>query len=253
MTSSPLRSRGFSLLELICSMAIGAIILLAAAAMLGSYGASCERVGGGVATEREARALITRLTSDLATARFHKDGILAKSSATWPADRLGFLSLQPAQAQSDAGRIGDLCAVNYYIKDLSIDGKTVRCLMRGCRESIDTFKALQDDKVSSLFMERNQTDELVVCGIVAFEARPMTRDPAGKWVDWARNDLTGPAALEVCLILARRDLAGKLKLPEDWDGAGTTARLLGNPSEAQNNSNLEVYSTLISFGNHENP
>jgi hypothetical protein len=57
----------------------------------------------------------------------------------------------------------------------------------------------------------------------------------------------------VCLILARRDLAGKLKLPEDWDGAGTAASLLGNPSEAQNNANLEVYSTLISFGNHENP
>ncbi len=150
-----------------------------------------------MATEREARALITRLTADLSTARFHKDGILEKSSATWPADRLGFLCLQPAQAQSDAGRIGDLCAVNYYIKDLSIGGKTVRCLMRGCRESKDTFKALEDDKVSSLFTERNQTDEPVAFGVVSFEARPKSRDPSGKWVDWARNDLTGPEALDV--------------------------------------------------------
>jgi hypothetical protein len=236
-----------------CSMVIGAIILLVAASMLGSSGDGYERVGGGVAIEREARAVITRLTSDLSSALFHKDGVLEKSSALWPKDRLGFLSLQAAQGQSDAGRIGDLCAVNYYIKDLSMGGKTVRCLMRACRESKDTFKALEDDKVAALFLERNHSDEPVAFGVISFEARPKSRDKSDQWIDWVNNDLVGPAALDMRLVIARRELAGKLKLPGDWDGAGTSGRLLGLPAEAGGNPNLEVYATLIRFGNHENP
>jgi len=43
--------RGFSLIELMCSMAIGAAILLSAAALLGSSGEGYERVGGGVASD----------------------------------------------------------------------------------------------------------------------------------------------------------------------------------------------------------
>lgn len=169
--TSPYRHHGFSLIELMCSMAIGSILLLAAAAVLGSYGSGYERVGGGVATEREARAVITRLTADLATARFHKDTLMDPSSGSGSAERLRFLCLRSAQAQSEAGRIGDLCAVNYYLKDLSIHGKTVRCLMRGCRDSKDTFTALDDKHPASLFAECSQSDEPIAFGVVSFEAR----------------------------------------------------------------------------------
>ncbi|MCX6865980.1 MAG: hypothetical protein NTV46_07125 [Verrucomicrobia bacterium] len=199
------------------------------------------------------RALITQLTADLSTARYHKDGILEKSSALWPVDRLGFLTLQPARAQSDAGRIGDLCAVHYYIHDLTIGGKTVRCLMRGFRESLTTFKALENEHVAALFTQQIPIDEPVVFGVVAFQAKPMTRDATGKWIDWVPHDNTGPEALDICLVMARRNLAGKLTLPADWDGAGSTARLLGRPSEAVRNANLEVYATLLRFGNHDHP
>ena len=96
---------GFSLIELLFSMAIGSIILLVAASMLGSSGDGYERVGGTVATEREARALITQLSADLSTARFQEDALFDKSSASWPVDSLGFLCLQPDQAQTDSGRI----------------------------------------------------------------------------------------------------------------------------------------------------
>lgn len=253
MTSAPPDSRGFSLIELMCSMTIGSIILLAAAALLGSSGDGYERVGGGVASEREGRAVITQLATDLSTARFHHNGVFEKSAAAWPADRLGFLSLQPPQSQSDAGRIGDLCAVVYYIKDLTIGGKTVRCLMRGFRESAETFKALGDNQAASLFTERSHIDEPVAFGVVAFEARPKSRDAPGKWIDWVENDSAGPEALDVRLIVARRDLAGKLKLPGDWDGAGSTGYLLGKVAGADRHAKLEVFATLIRYGNHESP
>ena len=145
MRSFHRRGRGFTLIELMFSMAIGSIILILAVTMLSSSGDGYERVGGSVASEREARALMTQLAADLSTAKFHENTLMEKSSAMWPADRIGFLSLQPAAAQTDAGRIGDLCAVNYYIKDLTIGGKTVRCLMRGFRES-GTIKKTPDQE-----------------------------------------------------------------------------------------------------------
>jgi prepilin-type N-terminal cleavage/methylation domain-containing protein len=250
MSSLRLRHRGFSLIELMFSMAIGSIILILAATMLGSSGDGYERVGGSVASEREARALITQLASDLGTAKFHKDSIIEKSSDSWPADRLGFLSLQPAAAQTEAGRIGDLCAVNYYIKDLVIGGRTVRCLMRGFRESNDTFKAVKTDLLAPLFEEQPNIDEPIAFGVVSFEARPRSRDTTGQWIDWVKNDVTGPEAIDIKLVIARRDLAGKLKTAGDWQGSGNAATLLGDPSKADRNKDLEVYATTLRFGNH---
>ena len=252
MRPTPQRQRGFSLIELMFSMAIGSAILILAATMLGSSGDGYERIGGNVASEREARALITQLAADLSTASFHKDEVIEKSPATWPVDKIGFLSLQPAQAQTNAGRIGDLCAVNYYISDLTIGGKTVRCLMRGFRESSDTFRALRDDQVKPLFDPQANLDEPVAFGVISFEARPKSRDAAGKWIDWVQSDRTGPEALDVKLVLARRDLAGKLKLPADWDGAGSAGKSLGDPFKADRNKNLELYETTLRFGNHAN-
>ena len=43
---------GFSLVELMLSMAIGSMILILAASVLGSSGDGYERIGGGVASER---------------------------------------------------------------------------------------------------------------------------------------------------------------------------------------------------------
>jgi hypothetical protein len=237
-----------------CSMAIGAIILLTAASLLGTSGDGYGRVGGGVAAEREARALMTQLSSDLSTASYHKETLIEQSTTAWKSDRLGFLSLQPAEAQSDAGRIGDLCAVNYYLKDLTISGRTVRCLMRGFRESVPTFKALENGTVADLFADQDGIDEPVAFGVVSFEARPKSVNATGEWVPWQQADSsTGPAAIDVRMIVARPDLVAKLQTPGDWDGAGSSGKLLGTPDQVHRNQDLEVYGTIVRFGNHATP
>jgi hypothetical protein len=202
-----------------------------------------------VAAEREARAAIDRLAADLSSARHHEDGVLEKSTSAWALDRIGFLSLQPADAQSDSGRIGDLCAVNWHVRDLVIGGRTVRCLMRGCRESAETFKALGEDRLAQLFAGQPAADEPVAFGVVSFEARPKMLDSGGRWIDWVPNPATGPRALDVRLVIARRELAAKLVDPSDWDGG----RLLGPPGGAESNKDLEIYGALIRYGNPENP
>ena len=239
---------GFTLIELLASVVVGSIVLLAAATLLGSSGEGYERIGGGVTTEREARAVIGQLTADLATARFHQDGAIENNLTAWPASRLGFLSLQPAEAQSRDGRLGDLCAVHYYIKDLEIGGKTVRCLMRGFRESADTFVALGNDNLASLFQPDDTLDEPVAFNVAAFVARPMTRDPSGAWREWSREDDQGPQAFDVKIVIVRRELAGRLRTTADWDGGNTQ---LGTYPDAARNRYLETYGAMIRFGNHE--
>lgn len=239
MNSLSLRHDGFSLIELTFSMAIGSIILILAATLLGTSSDGYERICGGITSEREARATITQLSSDLATAVFHPSGVIENSNTAWPLDRIGFLSLQPESAQTESSRIGDLCAVNYYIKDLTIHRKTIRCLMRGFRESRDTFQALHDENTAPLFQPRLHLDEPIAFGIISFEARPKRRDSDGKWIDWIRNDSAGPEAFEMKIVIARPTLTGKLKLPADWDGR--------TPDRDQD---LDTYATILRFGNH---
>ncbi|MEO7097912.1 MAG: prepilin-type N-terminal cleavage/methylation domain-containing protein [Luteolibacter sp.] len=239
--------RGFTLVELMFSMVIGTIVLLLAAHMLGASGDGYERVGGNVAAEREGRAAITQLSADLSTGNYNEDDVIAQSTVSWPKDKLGFLCLQPSQAQTNEGHIGDLCSVYYYIKDLTMGGKIVRCLMRGFHESRDTFNALRDDSIPSLFKERSDIDEPVAFGVISFSVHPRSRDTTGKWIDWVTSDAAGPEAFDIHLVIARRDLMGKLKTSADWDGSGN---LLGAPDKAGRNPNLEIYETTIRFGNH---
>lgn len=255
MTARGSFHRGFTLVELMVSMTVGMMVLVAAVTMLGSTGDGYERLGGGVSAEREARALLGRLTADLGSGTFHEDMLLEAGNERWPLDRIGFLSLQPGDAQLEENRIGDLCAVRYYLKDEVIGGKTVRCLMRGFVESGETFRELKKGDVATLFKEPagtgGNTDEAIAFGVVAFEARPKIREVDGKLSDWKKSGGTPPDALALRLVVARRELMGKLNNPNDWNGKGSIANLMGEPSLADRNGNFQVYETVARFGYHE--
>ncbi|NJM36550.1 MAG: prepilin-type N-terminal cleavage/methylation domain-containing protein [Akkermansiaceae bacterium] len=167
--------RGFSLLELLVSTAIISIILILTVSMLNQSSDSYGQIRASVTSDREARFAITQLTADLSGACFHRDSLFEKSVTAWPKDRLGFLTLKPIHSQTEATCIGDGCAVSYYIKDLKIDGKVIRCLMRGFRESHDTFTALRSGDLNSLFEERENLDEPMAFGVISFEARPKNK------------------------------------------------------------------------------
>lgn len=255
MISSKPHRRGFTLVEMMVSMAIGSMVLLAAVTILGSTGEGYERVGGGVIAEREARALLGQVKTDLASASFHKDMVVSKGNEEWVLGKLGFLTLQPDDAQLEENRLGDLCAVRYYIKDEVVGGKIVRCLMRGFVESNDTFKNLRNKDVGSLFdappAGADNVDEAIAFGVVSFEAIPRTRDANGKLSDWVPNDATPPDVMTVRLVIARRELIGKLTDAVAWSGKGPLASLMGRPSDALRNKNLQVYETTVRFGYHE--
>lgn len=250
MTRPPRHRGGFTLLELLVTMSIGAVLLLVAATMLGRAGDSYSQGSGSVAAEREARAVLTQMGDDFAKAVWHQDTIFEAGGEGWKRARTGFLSLQPEDAQSDDGRSGDLCAVHYYVKDIQVGPSTVRCLMRGFRESGEVFPALGAGSLTPMFAEED-TDEPVAFGVLAFEATPLTRElGTGNLIDWTQTGnpvTTGPDFLRLRLVVARRELLGKLTTSSDWD----SSPLRGDPLEASENRNLEVYEVLQRFGNDD--
>jgi hypothetical protein len=233
---------------LMAALAVGMIVLLGAAALLGGSGEGYQRVGGSLDAAGEARAALSQLASDLSVARFHRDAPVEASNLPWPSDRIGFLALQAADAQSDSGRIGDLCAVHWYLADIDMGGRSVRCLMRGFRESGETFDALASGGVGGLFGERPRIDEPVAFGVLAYEVRPLRRGRSGAWLDWQPGADTAPEAVDVRLVIARRDLAARLRTAADWNGGGGPGKSPGDPAKAAENPDLEIYQARIRYG-----
>ena len=194
--------------------------------------------------------MLTQMGDDFAKAVWHQDTIFEAGGEGWKRARTGFLSLQPEDAQSDDGRSGDLCAVHYYVKDIQVGPSTVRCLMRGFRESGEVFPALKAGSLTPMFAEED-TDEPVAFGVLAFEATPLTRElGTGNLIDWTQTGnpvTTGPDFLRLRLVVARRELLGKLATASDWDASP----LRGDPLKASENRNLEVYEVLQRFGNDD--
>ncbi len=229
-------------------MAIGSIVLLLAAGMLGTSGESYSRVGNNVASEREGRAVFTTLQQDLSAAVFQKDLLIQSvNPEAWTKTRLGFLTSLPEASQDSADFVGDLCAVSYYIADISHNGKVVRCLMRGFRNSRQTFSALRSDSSvqDQLFAPQGALDEPIAFGVVSFKVIPRVRTNTGALTDWQPNPTTPPDLLEITLTVASRSLMSRLNSTNDWN----SSPFLGQSSKISENKDLETFKAIIRFGN----
>ncbi|MGB1128908.1 MAG: PilW family protein [Haloferula sp.] len=241
-TRSP---RGFTLVEMLVSMGAGMIVLVLAVTSLRSTGDGYTRSTSSMSAEREARAVLTIAAEDLSKAVRGREMVFGGGGEGWKKDELGFLCLQPEDAQSSSQWVGDLCAVVYYLDELEIGRDSVRCLMRGFRNSEETFDALRSDGVAGLY-EPKSVDEPVAFGVLAFEVEPLVRAGAGAWVEWTRADdaeWQGPDAVRMRLVVARRELMGKLRKEGDWD----SSPLLGDPEMADRSPDLEVYEVVNLF------
>lgn len=234
------RLRAFTLVEMMVSMAIAASVVLTAAYLLRGTGDSYGRVGAGMAAEREARAAIQQLRADFECAVHDRDAALASDSSA-----PGFFALKPAAAQSPANHLGDLCAVHYRLADIEAGGRVIRALVRGVHDSAPTFDARAAGTAATLFSTPGPLDEPLAFGVVAFSAKPIIRSDAGTWQPWLPASAIPPAAIEVRLVIAREELAGRLRTAADWDAVAN------RPGDPADDRDLEIYETRIRYGPHD--
>ena len=237
------QAAGFTLVEMMVSMAVGTIIILLAVSLLRTTSEGYDRNTGNMAAEREARAALTQATEDLSKLVEGDELLIEEAGGGWRRDRLGFLCLQPEDAQSRDERVGDLCAVVYYVRDLEIGRDTVRCLVRGFRGSGEVFPAVKAGTVASLYQPQPQ-DEPIAFGVLSFESEGLVRG-AGDWRRWQPRPPddpfgAGPDAVRLRLVVARREMLGKLREAGDWENPP----LLGPPAEAERSKHLEVYEVI---------
>lgn len=243
---SPRKDSGFTLIELLVCMAIAAMILLACVSVLGGTAESYEQIGGRLRMDREAREVMRQLMEDLSSVIDVPGGLHEESADAWPADRIGFYTLQPESLQAAEGFIGDLCAVKYQVRDIDVGGQMTRCLMRTAHDSVETFKALQEGRESGLWPESSPRDEPLAFGVLAFQVRRMRRDTAGVWQAWKAGDPKRPDALELCLVIANRRLCGRLAKGGDW----ADTRILGEYAAADRHPDMKVYRSILTIGGH---
>jgi hypothetical protein len=236
-----MRRPAFSLLELLLAMTAGMMVLLIAATVLGDAGEKCGRVKAGAGVRREFRLGLEEWKSDLASTVSGMPAHLYVRQDREAGDRFGFFLLRPPSKQSEARALGDLCAVIYYLKDLESRGQSVRCLVRGLRESAEVYAAMKQGDEKALFEPRD-ADEPVMFGVVTFEARPKIRK-ASEWKDWDVKEAKRPQAIEWRIEVARRDLEQRLETPAQWDA------LIGERT-ARDAKQIEVQSGIAAFG-HE--
>ncbi len=196
--------------------------------------------------DAEARAIMQQLAIDLSGAEYHRACPLKLSLIDKENTRFGFLCLKPSSAQLVNEDMGDLCAVAYSIKDLSINGKSARCLMRGIRSSQVTFEALRQNQVDRLFIKGAMMDEPIGYNIISFVVRPMVCQADGKRSDWDKDQNEPPNTIEIQLTVADQQLSKQLKSPEEWDRL--LAKVSNDPSHF---ANLKTYHGSFEFGHHE--
>ena len=236
---------GFSLVEVLVSLGLGMMILLLALGAMGAASDGYMDSTNQVAATREARALMGLMAADLAKALPDEVPMVERSPGDWPRDRVGFLSLQPLDVQQVGERVGDVCAVVYYLRDWDFGGQVVPSVWRGFRSSGEVFEALRDEDIESLYGE-NPRDEPIARGVVAMEVEPLVRGADGEWVRWEENGAGPrvPAMMRLRLVMARRELMGKLQTADDWENHD----LLGAYNEAEESRYLEVFEFIHPIG-----
>lgn len=210
------KSRGFTLIELIVSMGVGSLLLMAAALLAKGFGNDFRRHHAGIGCEREGRACMGIFRSDIASGIYHDD-ISFPVAEDEQEEILGFLCLKPAEAQTAAGHTGDLCAVLYYLEYRQIEGKPVRCLIRGFRESKEVTIALLEGRMAGLLRTKRNDDEPVGFGIRDFQIQALARNRTGVLVAWNPGDPGRPEVFEFGIHVAQSEFLARVRTEEDWE------------------------------------
>ncbi|MBE2180360.1 MAG: prepilin-type N-terminal cleavage/methylation domain-containing protein [Chthoniobacterales bacterium] len=141
-------ARAFTLIEVLVSCAVIGIVMFILLTTLSSSLTLWRTAEGNIAADREGRSANFLLAQDLANA------VVLSNSSFWPqatSNSLRFLTLRPADYQSDSNAVGDLCFVEYrVVQDTNTSNTNFLALTRNFVSSGETYEALKGGSFPSV-------------------------------------------------------------------------------------------------------
>ncbi|MBC7980727.1 MAG: hypothetical protein H7Y36_09220 [Armatimonadetes bacterium] len=215
------------MVELLVSMAITSMIMLALLALVGQSSTSYTQTQRAVNTLSQARAFMQFFDREISTRLPNTPLIYESPSSGGPGSsaKIAFVRAIPAEEQT-AATPGDLNTSAYYVA-FTADGNSITSpkLFRKTLNPNDT-QALIDTAGTPPFPTVNPaSDEPILNNILSFEANPKKRNPtSGKLEDWTPSSADAIAAIVLIVRFIDDSSAQRFRTESTWNQLATAPR-----------------------------
>lgn len=224
----PAKTRpGFTMIELLVSMAITSVLMLVMFSLVGQSTDSYTQTQRAVNTLSQARAFLQFFDRELstrlpATRLIHEMGSGTGVAGT---DRIAFVRAISIDEEL-AANPGDLNTSYYYV-EYSGDGANAESpkLFRGVLGASETQALLTAGGEPMFPTSKPATDEPIVPNILGFEARPkfFSGNP-GIPEDWTASSREGHSIIELTIRFIDDSSAQRFRTRAEWDRIATSPR-----------------------------
>lgn len=211
-------AKGFTLVELLVSMAITSVLLIATFAAVTSGAEGFTRMSAATELRVEAREGLTQIARDLEGYQWGTLELADSSFGVWDADEFSFLSRLPLDAQDTAIPVSPLCLIIYKVRtDRVSSGRTSRTLYRKTVPAKDVLEAIALDRSLSTFSQATGD-----WSPIAYNVLSLNLDP-----DSDHREL-----YKLSLTVVAGEIAQRLKSVAAWQGASEP---LASPERVEQN------------------
>jgi prepilin-type N-terminal cleavage/methylation domain-containing protein len=217
------QSRAFTLLEMLVSMVVLAVLVMAMVSLVDGASDLWRKSEGRTDACREARAALTVMTRDLVNAvtgtnlnlmRFNlQSGVVGTNHGS----NVFFLSSLPASAQESDSK-SDLCEIGFFLAFDRTSASTNRSLnlYRYFRSSNQTFSNMLSGSLFTNVAAGASTEELLARNVLGMKITPVSSS-GGDWIPFVPTpEAPLPEVVEITLLTVGQDVARKLEDLDRW-------------------------------------
>jgi prepilin-type N-terminal cleavage/methylation domain-containing protein len=220
---SRLRPPAFTLLEMLVSMVVVAVLGVAMVFLVESAIDLWRDSEGRTDACREARAALTVMTRDLrnavtgTNANLMRFNLQSGAAGTNYGSNVFFLASLPPSAQA-GGSKGDVCEVGFFLALDRIPASSNRTLnlYRYFRSSNQTFSNLTSGSLFTNVATGAAGEELLARNVVSMKITPVSSS-GGDWIPFVPTaEAPVPEMIEITLLTIGHDVAQKLEDLDRW-------------------------------------
>lgn len=239
-------ARAFTLIEMLVSMVVLALLVIAMMALVESATTLWRDNEGRTDACREARAALVVMARDLKNAvagtnvHFMKFNLQSGAASTNYGSNVFFLASLPTSAQEADSR-SDVCEVGYFLALDRTPASTNRTLnlYRYFRSSNHTFSNMAASSLFTNVATGATSEELLARNVVGMRITPVGAN-VGEWTAFVpTTDAPLPEVIEITLLAIGQDTAKKMEDFGSW--TDTNSPLMRQA--------VQTFTTRINVGN----